>query len=224
MKFRLIFPLILLLIFLGCNKDGIKNDTTFQGLVIDYESGTPRINATVLLNRFDGLSGIMPDQIINFIKDSTLTNENGRYSFNFEDNDRQLYKVTASENGFIEKRNSQEILARHINYFSANTDTIVIGRAGYLKIDLVNIPDGYDSVFLKCNIDIPLEELNLNSDYNRTTDRLYPQLNDTTIFKKYLYKDNNRVYISWEIIDKHNDNTFSSIVELLPMDTACIPA
>jgi len=50
----------------------------------------------------------------------------------------------------------------------------------------------------------------------------FPFVNDTIIFEQFLYKDYNQIQLFWEIIDKPNNNQFSTDLELIPLDTISI--
>jgi hypothetical protein len=204
MNRKLLYYFVALSILWGCNKDGTTTKTIFQGHVIDYDNNIPKSNAAIVINRFDAITLISPNMYVDLVQDFILTDEYGNYYLEFDHNEKLLYHVTTSEIGYLEKSLHPEVLATIIKNNTIHEDTILVGKTGCLKIDLENIADGFDSLLLKCNIE---------------TYRLYPQINDTTIHEKYLFKDNNQVHIYWKIIDKPNENEFSADLELIPMDT-----
>jgi len=213
MRQKTLLSFLLLALLCGCHKENEKNESVFRGLVIDYDTDTPKPNAMVILRRFDGLVTTSPEMYIGLVQDSVLTDKNGAYCFKISDNDKFVYKITTRLNGYLVKNQSQATLAKIIDYYPVNTDTIRIGKAGYVRLDLVNLPDGYDSVFIYDN--------HYSPEYLYSY-RLYPQLNDTAIINGYLYKDSPSVNIKWEIIDKPENNVGSATVSLSPQDTVTV--
>ena len=217
-----VFSMILILIFFGCREEETNQEAIFQGLVMDYDLNVPRPGTMVILNRFDALNLISPaEPYSGLVQDSAVTDEDGKYYFRIDPNVKALYKISFSAVGFLEKKPSPEILAGIINYYPVNEDTLYIGKSGYVKISVMNSPDGYDSLYLRCNMDRPppLTWDDLHADHNPHAFRLYSLLADTTIIDQYLHKDNDTVYYSWEISDKSNENQFDTAFALLPLDT-----
>jgi hypothetical protein len=214
--------LSLILIFSGCREEETNHEAIFQGLVMDYDLNIPRPGTMVILSRFDALNLISPaEPYSGLVQDSVVTDEDGKYYFRIDPNAKALYKISFSAVGFLEKKPSPEILARVINYYPINEDTLYIGKSGYVKISVMNSPDGYDSLYLRCNMDRPppLTWDDLQADHNPHAFRLYSLLADTTILDLYLYKDNDSVYYSWEIIDRSDYFHQNTVFTLLPLDT-----
>jgi len=207
---KALLSFLLLTLLCGCHKEDEKNESVFRGLVIDYDTGNPKPGVTVILNRFDGLVIGFPDRYIGLVQDSALTDENGKYCFKVRENDKFLYKITTRQSGYLVKNPAQATLAKIIDYYPVNSDTIRTGIAGYVKLDVVNIPNDYDSVFINF-INAVAEPY-----------RLYPQLHDTTLINGFLCKDNPTVNVHWKITDKPESNTGSATVSLAPQDTVTV--
>jgi hypothetical protein len=205
MKSRLVYWLILFILFCGCTKNSNTTNTVFKGQVFDYDLNVPKSNALIVVNRFNAISVINPNTYFELSQEFIETDDHGSYSLSIQDNEKLYYDITTSEIGHLEKNLHPEILAKSINFI--NEDTIYVGKTACLKLELENIPDGFDSLMLKFN----------SERYN-----LFPFMSDTIIFEKFLYKDFNQIQIFWEILDKPNNNEFSTDIELIPLDTVPI--
>jgi hypothetical protein len=207
MNQKSLFSLVLLISLWGCNIDDSQNEAKFQGLVIDCDINSPVPGVNVILKRFDGLGYPFNENYIGLILDSAVTDENGLYYFKIDQNDKPWYLISTSKISYYEKPQSPLPLAKMINYSSINQDTILIGRPGFLKFDLVNIPDDFDSIYIFSEF---------------KSYRLFPQINDTTILENYLFKDSNQVYVIWNIVDKPIENSFDTTIQLIPLDTVSL--
>ena len=217
MKNSFLILILILSICSSCEKTQ-QNSLVLKGKVVDYETQKPIPKALVVLNRNMGVSLLGPEKFVDAIYDSAFTDKNGLYEFVFEQNDRVFYKAEAIYKGYIEKISNPAIIEKEIQS-SGNSDTLIIGRPGTVKIILKNSVNGYDSLFLKCNMDIPFGSTIHTYNSNPQSFRLYPQLADTIILQSYLYMDNPKVFLFWTIADKPGNNNYSSVVDLLPLDT-----
>ncbi len=205
MKRKFFYWVIVFFILWGCSKNSSTSITVFKGQVIDYDNNGPESNALIVVNRFNAISLINPKNYFELSQEFLETDNNGNYSLEIENNEKIFYDVTTSEIGYVEKNFQPEVLAKSINLL--NEDTIYIGKTGYLILELENTPDGFDSLMLKFNTER----------YN-----FFPFVNDTIILEQFLYKDFNQIHLFWEIIDKPNNNEFSSDLQLIPLDTISI--
>jgi hypothetical protein len=179
--------------------------TVFKGQVFDYDNNVPKSNALIVVNRFNAISVINPNIYFELSQEFLETDNYGSYSLEIQDNEKLFYDVTTFEMGYLKKNLHPEIIAKSIN--SINEDTIYVGKTACLKLELENTPDGFDSLMLKIN----------SERYN-----FFPFMSDTIIFEKFLYKDFNQIHLFWEILDKPNNNEFSTDIELVPLDTVPI--
>ena len=214
MKYKILLSLIILVLINSCEKP--DNQVLFTGIVIDYDNGLPIPVELINIKRYH------PDYM-NMIdlSDTTITNENGIFNFSFDQNDYYKYSVRCLKQRYVEKFGRIK-KSKSIDKSSINTDTLLIGQAGFLKIEVFtsNNKKQYD---LYCNFDRPSGTIDPLADYSKSIHSIWSVDSVFVFNEKYLYADNNKVYISLYERDSITMDTFNKVireVELIPLDTS----
>ena len=214
MKYKAIFGLVLIIIFSSCKKDEPEK-LFFEGVIIDLENNKPIPNLLTKLH----LSKVGYHETPPSLYDSTFTDSFGRYYFKIDDyNGFTTYSIRGIKDNYLTKFPEEWRWGKSINNSTANNDTVIIGRESMLKLHIEN--STFDSYKIGFNINIPIEFYDSLADYNPSI-RFSESEEQKIIIEKYLFDDNNIVYVSWwwdsdvGLID-----TTTIEIEMTPMDTS----
>ena len=130
--------IILCFLFLNaCKNENINpNSTVFEGVVLGYSDGLPISGASVTIVRADQYS---VKGLTNKIENQVITNNEGYYSFMPKISEEKLiYKSFVSKEGYVQVENPKT-LGAIINQDAQNIDTLILGRAAYISLHIMNI-------------------------------------------------------------------------------------
>ena len=190
--------ILIILTSFSCRKDTPMTDVS--GTIKAYGTESPIANARVYLTdciSLGGLGGID----CGVTKDSTLSDANGNYEFNFQADDGHFYWINVEAEGYYKGSSTTNVLEDRIT-----TLDVTLDPEAWLRLHVKNVAPSRDDDQIVGPFGVSVSQIELQG-----------STVDTTIYQTF--RGNRERTMTWTVISEGNFDVFRDTFYLSAHDT-----